>query len=81
MGSQLMDQPGGPLLTIDLDCIRDIQDRRQAWAMEKEHPSRLAVELQKTRSVCERLSSDVDLENVMWKSMVQNGRTNESIHQ
>jgi hypothetical protein len=33
-----------PLIDVDLKIIREMQDRRQRWGKQPQHPSRIALE-------------------------------------
>ncbi|KDN48429.1 hypothetical protein K437DRAFT_255535 [Tilletiaria anomala UBC 951] len=80
MVAQMRDAPGGPLLNVDLDRLRELQDRRAAWAKQPAHRSRMAVEWQGTRKVGQHIYSPEQLSRVVWKNMVESGARNESIH-
>ena len=80
MVAQMRDWSSGPLLNIDLRRLRELQDRRTAWAKQPAHQSRLAIEFQATRHIGEQEFSREQLDMVVWKSMVETGSRNESIH-
>lgn len=82
MVAQLQDHPSGPLLGIDLEHLKSLQDKRYAWAKQNEHDSRMAVELQAVRQVDKERLSASDLVGVVWSDMLKgdNASRNESIH-
>ncbi|KAE8208253.1 hypothetical protein CF327_g7140 [Tilletia walkeri] len=52
---QLIDNPQGPLLALDLDHIRNVQDRTAAWAQQEPYRSRSWFQGRKARQVCRNL--------------------------
>ncbi|CEH13344.1 Domain of unknown function DUF2235 [Ceraceosorus bombacis] len=82
MVANLHDAPGGPLIDVDLVTLKALQDRRRIWALQPQHPSRIAVELQLTRQVMHVPDiaakgdggEDVGLVGRFWESMVQSSR-------
>lgn len=82
MISQLVDRPNGqpPLLNIDLTMARRLQDFRLPWAMQPEHPSRLALQFQATRQVCGwTVPAKLD-QQALWRDVIDREQTHESIH-
>lgn len=80
MISRLTDSEGGPLLSIDLDVAKKLQDRRRPWARQGEHPSRIWIEFQSTRNVGWWNIPEPILANAVWKDLIEVTNTNEKIH-
>lgn len=53
MISQLTDTGDGqpPLVSVNIQRAKRLQDRRKAWARQKQHPSRASFTFQATRNV------------------------------
>lgn len=83
MVAQLMDtQPastGAPLLEINLDVLRSLQDRRKQWGKQLTNPSRSCFTFQETRDVKAK-PEDQEPKDIVWKNNVYTGLTNEAIH-
>lgn len=81
MVSNLLDTPDGkPLCRIDLDVLKDSQDRRLSWGRQESHKSRSIYEHKATRQVGVT-SPNKDLVNTkVWKTQVVNGSTVEELH-
>ncbi|PWN31932.1 uncharacterized protein FA14DRAFT_83090 [Meira miltonrushii] len=82
MISQLVDRPNGeaPLLNIDINLARSLQDFRLPWAKQPEHPSRTAIMLQETRnfkgwSIPKKLTK-----TAVWRNTLDQSNTHEYIH-
>lgn len=72
MTAQLMDTtPGGsaPLLEVNLDVLRSLQDRRRQWAKQLPNPSRSCFTFQETRDVKAK-PEDQEPKDVVWKVSV-----------
>lgn len=82
MISQLVDRPKGeaPLLNIDIDLARTLQDFRLPWAKQPEHPSRTSIMFQETRlfkgwSIPKKLTK-----TAVWRNTLDQANTHEYIH-
>ncbi|KAK0558646.1 hypothetical protein OC861_006860 [Tilletia horrida] len=87
--AQLTDHSGGPLLALDLDLIKTLQDRSQAWAKQTPYPSRYFFQFKKSRQVCRSLmeqiaaigKKDGDKDKVpTWADEVPFGPSREMLH-
>lgn len=78
--SELVDRPDGPLLSINLRAVCQLQDRRLAWGRAKEHPSRWCIEFQRDRHVGHWATSKKTSRKMTWSDFEDLGTTNEEIH-
>lgn len=68
------------LLRIDLDYLKEAQDRRSEWAKQEAHPSRSFFELKAVRQVGAASVNNHQVNEVVWKNQIQCGDTKEEIH-
>lgn len=68
-----------PLLDIDLEVVRSLQDRRVAWAKDAPLRTRSPFAWRETRLVKAKPKEETT-DDVEWKDNVYTGLTNESIH-
>lgn len=71
---------GNPLLHVDLDVIKSLQDRRHPWAKSSPYRSRSVFSWQETRKVLAPKNQSEGNENEEWANNVYTGISNESIH-
>ncbi|CAO1631811.1 unnamed protein product [Parajaminaea phylloscopi] len=80
MVAQLVDTTAPePLLDVDIDVIRSLQDRRSAWAKEAPLRTRSPIAWRQTRQVKAKPDAD-QRSDVEWKDNVYTGVTNEALH-
>lgn len=83
MVAQLTDTTSGsgeaPLLEVNLDVLKSLQDRRKQWARQLPNTSRSPFTFQATRDVKAK-PEDQEPKEVVWKNNVYTGCTNEQIH-
>lgn len=73
--------PGAkPLLRIDLDQLKESQDRRSEWAKQQAHSSRSWLDKKAVRQVGAATVKQNQVNDVVWKNQIQGGNTKESIH-
>ncbi|KAK0538108.1 hypothetical protein OC834_000558 [Tilletia horrida] len=78
MVGQIMDTYDKPLLNIDLDVIRSLQDRRVAWAKQPDHVSRGTLESQAIRQVHHQFTKELD--RTTWANDCHVGFRHERLH-
>lgn len=79
MVAQIRDASDGPLLDINIDTIRALQDRRERWANEAIYPSRSPLIWRETRTIQSK-PEEANSGEIDWANNVYSGLTNESIH-
>ncbi|CAD6893253.1 unnamed protein product [Tilletia laevis] len=78
MVGQVMDTYENPLLNIDIDVLRTLQDRRCEWAKQKDHESRSTLELQGIRQVDHKFADSND--RTAWANDCRVGYRHERLH-
>ncbi|KAK0551988.1 hypothetical protein OC846_003072 [Tilletia horrida] len=78
MIGQVMDTYEKPLLNIDLDVIRSLQDRREEWGKQKDHDSRSKLELKGIRQVNHKYTDNTDV--TTWANNCRVGYRHERLH-
>ncbi|KAE8257820.1 hypothetical protein A4X13_0g2115 [Tilletia indica] len=78
MVGQIMDTYEKPLLNIDIEVLRTLQDRRCEWAKQKDHDSRGNLELQAIRQVNHKFGQSND--RTTWANDCRVGYRHERLH-
>ncbi|KAK0523776.1 hypothetical protein OC834_005779 [Tilletia horrida] len=91
--AQLTDHPDGPLLDLDLEHVKNVQDRRKEWAKEEPYRSRSWWQGRKSRQVCRNLAEKEeataalqeggaapDPQTPKWANEVPSGPNREMLH-